>query len=249
MLDIAIEAAKAGGQVAYSYFKNIPKVSYKADKSPVTKADKETEKLIRGILGRKFPDHGIIGEELPPTNQKAKLQWVIDPIDGTRDFIRGIPFWSVFVALLKKDKPIISVVYFPVSNELYYAQRGKGAFLNKQKLQVSKIRNLEDAYISHGGLKRFVEKDKENQLEKLCKLTATSRNYGNLGFKLFLEGKLDVLVESYGAFYDFAAPSLITEEAGGVFTDFAGNKLLKSGNGVHTNKYLHKQVINILNSN
>src|SRR3989344_4652305 len=110
MIDVAINAAKAGGELALRYFKNQPKVSYKPDNSPVTKADIEVEKLIRKIISKKFPDHGIIGEELPPVNPKAKYQWIIDPIDGTRDFIRQIPYWAVYIALLENQKPIISAV-------------------------------------------------------------------------------------------------------------------------------------------
>src|SRR3989344_1639815 len=118
MLDVAIDAAKQAGEIALRYFKTQPKVSYKADKSPVTRADIEAEKLIRKIISKKFPDHGIIGEELPPVNPKARYQWVIDPIDGTRDFIHQIPHWAVYIAVLEKDKPIMSVIYFPTLSDL-----------------------------------------------------------------------------------------------------------------------------------
>src|SRR3990167_10034821 len=100
MTDVAIEAAKAAGQLALGYFKNLPRVTYKADKSPVTTADIEAEKLIRKIITKNFPDHGIIGEELPPVNPKAKYQWIIDPIDGTKRFSIGHPYWSILIAVL-----------------------------------------------------------------------------------------------------------------------------------------------------
>ena len=140
MLDVAIDAAKKGGDLAYRYFKNQPKVSYKPDNSPVTKADIETEKLIRKIITKKFPDHGIIGEELPPINPKAKYQWVIDPIDGTRDFIRQIPYWAVFIALLENNKPTIGIVYFPTEDLLISAQKGKGVVFGKKKFLFLKRR-------------------------------------------------------------------------------------------------------------
>src|SRR4030042_1336109 len=113
MIDVAIEAAKAAGELAYRYFKTQPKVSYKPDKSPVTKADIEAEKLIRKIISKNFPDHGFIGEELGQTNPNARFKWVIDPIDGTKQFVRGIPFWATLLALLENGKPILGVVYSP----------------------------------------------------------------------------------------------------------------------------------------
>src|SRR3990167_5005293 len=133
MLDVAIDAAKKGGELALRYFKTQPKVSYKPDNSPVTEADIEVEKLIRNILAKNFPDHGIIGEELPPINPKAKYQWVIDPIDGTRDFIRSIPNWAVYIALLKDNQPISSVIFFPTMETLITAEKNKGTYLNARR--------------------------------------------------------------------------------------------------------------------
>jgi len=248
MLNIAIDAAKAGGELALKYFKSQPKVLYKADNSPVTRADIETEKLIRKIISKNFPDHGIIGEELPPVNPKARYQWVIDPIDGTRDFIRKIPYWAIFVALMDNRKPIISAINFPAIGTTITAQKNKGTFINDKKTIVSKTKKLQDAYISYGSLKRFLEKDKEKNLERLVRITSAPRSYANLGFIYFLEGKVDILVESVGAIYDFVAPALAVEEAGGKFTDFNGTYSFNSGNGVFTNNLLHSQVIKLLNS-
>ena len=103
MVDVAIEATKAAGELAYRYFKSQPKVSYKPDDSPVTRADIEAEKLIRKIISKKFPDHGIIGEELPPVNPKSRYQWIIDPIDGTRSFMIGLPLWSTLLAVWRME--------------------------------------------------------------------------------------------------------------------------------------------------
>ncbi len=130
MIDVAIDAVKQAGELALKYFKTQPKVTYKADKSPVTKADIEAEKLIRGIIHRKFPDHGIIGEELPPVNVGARYQWVIDPIDGTRDFIRQIPYWAVFISVLHNNNPVVSVVYLPAIGKIITAEKSKGTYLN-----------------------------------------------------------------------------------------------------------------------
>src|SRR3990167_4924606 len=140
MINTAIEEAQKAGQLAYRYFKSQPKVTYKPDNSPVTRADIEAEMLIRKILTKKFPDHGIIGEELPPVNSKAKYQWVIDPIDGTKSFIRGMPSWGILLALLEDGKPIIGVYNSPATSEIFWTEKSKGAFLNGKKIHVSNVK-------------------------------------------------------------------------------------------------------------
>lgn len=134
MIDVATEAAKKAGELAYRYFKRqSTRVTYKPDNSPVTRADIEAEKLIRKIITKNFPDHGIIGEELPAVNPDAKFKWIIDPIDGTKEFVRGIKTWSVLLALLENTKPVIGVAYYPYSDEIFVAQKGEGGFAEWQK--------------------------------------------------------------------------------------------------------------------
>jgi histidinol-phosphatase len=248
MLNTAIEAAKEGAKLASKYFNNLPKVAWKEDESPVTKADVETEKVIRGYINRHYPDHGIHGEELPDKKSKSPYTWVIDPIDGTRDYIRGIPFWATYVAVLKNNEPIIGVIYLPILGDLITAEKGKGTFLNGKRVQVSKIKKLKEAYISHGQLRRFAHIGKEKQLIKLSKIIRATRSYGNFGLKMLLEGKIDAMIEAYGALHDFAATSIVVEEAGGNFTSLSGKKSLTEGTGLWTNGLIHKQVLDILNS-
>ena len=247
MLDVAIDAAKKGGELALRYFKNQPKVSYKPDNSPVTKADIEVEKLIRKIISKKFPDHGIIGEELPPINPKAKYQWIIDPIDGTRNFVRNLPAWSTLVAVIEKQKPVVGICYFPGNDELFSAQKGKGAYLNGKKTVVSKVKNLKNSYICYNSIKHFSDKNKLIALENICHAANTSRNFAELSLSYLFRGKVDAFINAKGNIYDFAAPAILTEEAGGKFTDFEGKFSLTSGNAVATNGLLHDQVLKILN--
>lgn len=249
MLDIAIEAAKAGAVVATKYFRNLPKVNWKSDATPVTKADVETEKVIRQTITRNFPAHGIHGEELPDKQSGSSYTWVIDPIDGTRDYIRGIPFWAIYIAVLKDKEPIVGVIYLPILGDLITAEKGKGTYLNGKKVHVSKINKLEKAYISHGQIKRFINIDKKNQLFQLAKKVSSLRNYGNYSLKLLLEGRIDAAIEAGGGVHDFAAPKIIVEEAGGKFSDFSGVGSLDSGTAIWSNKLIHKQVLNILNKN
>lgn len=247
MINVAIDAVRAAGALAYRYFQTQPKVHYKPDNSPVTQADIETEKLIRKIITKKFPDHGIIGEELPAVNPRAKYQWVIDPVDGTRDFVRSIPIWATFLAVLENGKPIIGISFTPTTDEFFVAQKGKGIHLNGKKTRVSKISDLKLACISHGSVNRFNDKGKLEGLLKICEIVQHRRGFSTLSLNLLLKGNIDIYTEPAGGIHDFAAPSILVEEAGGKFTDFDGKFSLTSGNGVATNGLLHKQVISILN--
>ncbi len=248
MLDVAIEAAKKGSVVATRYFNNLPKVNYKSDKSPVTKADIETEKLIRSIISRKFPDHGIVGEELRSTMPNAKYQWVIDPIDGTRSFIRGLPQWCVLIAVMENNKPIVGVCYYPHQDELFSAKKGKGTYCNGKKTKVSSTKNFNEAYINYYNLKHFARLNKVQNLIDICKQTNTSMSYASFCMNYFLKGKIDAYVCAHGLLWDFAALAILTEEAGGKFTDFSGKDSLTSETAVFSNGLIHNQVINILNS-
>lgn len=248
MIDIAIDAARKGGQLALSYFKNTPKVLYKSDNSPVTKADKNTEKLIREIIKKNFPDHGIIGEEMESVNPKSKYQWIVDPIDGTSDYVRKLPFWSTFVALLEKDMPIIGVIYSPAIGEIYSAQKGKGLFLNGKKILLSKTSQINLASLTHGSVNRFEQKGKLDGLVAVSQKVQTKNSVGSHNLNLLLKGYADIQLEAAGNIWDFAAPAILVEEGGGQYSDFNGEKSLTSGNCMLTNGILHNQVLKLLNS-
>ena len=250
MIKTAIEATRSAGELAYRYFKTQSasrRITYKPDNSPVTRADIEAEKLARKIISKKFPDHGIIGEEFGKTKPDAKYQWVIDPVDGTKDFVRKIPFWSTLLAVLENGKPIIGISFFPAIDEFFIAQKGKGTFLNNKKTNVSRVSNIKLAFVTHGSINRFEKFQKLKGLVQLCQTVQGRRNYGDLGFSLLLKGHVDAVLET-GEIQDFAAPSLLVQEAGGKFTDFSGKFSLTSGNGIATNGLLHNQVLKILNS-
>jgi histidinol-phosphatase len=248
MIDIAKEAATKAGNLAYSYFKKPIKVSYKADGSPVTPADIAAERVFREIIAKKFPDHGIIGEEFGSSKPNAKYQWAIDPIDGTKDYIRGVPFWATLVAVLEDKKPIIGVAYFPIHNELFAAEKNKGTFLNGKKVKVSNVKKLDKAYLSHDSVSHFARINKANNLIEITKIAQTKRGFSTFGLSLLLKGNIDIKLDPHGAIHDFAAPSILTEEAGGKFSDFSGKKSLTSDNALYTNGYLHDEVLRLLNT-
>ncbi len=246
MLKTAIEAAKKGGELATKYFYNLPKVEWKKDASPVTEADRETEKVIRKIISRDYPDHGIHGEELEDKKSASPYRWIIDPIDGTRDYVKGIPFWAVYIAVLKENQPIIGVIYMPMDGDLITAEKGRGTFLNGKRVHVSKVKKLSDVYISHGQVKRFINMNKINQLENLCLKIMAARSYGNFAFKMLVQGNLDAILEAHGALHDFAATKIVVEEAGGKFSDFTGKDSMTSGNAVWSNGLVHDSIVKLI---
>lgn len=249
MIDVATRAAKLAGDLALKYFKSQPKVSYKADNTPVTIADKKAELAIRKMISQKYPDHGIIGEEFEAVNPSARFKWVIDPIDGTKSFIRGIPFWSTLLAVMENDKPIIGICFFPALGEIYTAQKGKGAFLNGKRIRVSNVSKLENAFISHGGIKSFKRKHKLEGFLKLMEIVQCDRGFGDaFGYALVAQGKIDAFLEGGNKIHDVAAPSILIQEAGGKFTNFDGEFSLTSDCAVATNGLLHPKVIKLLNS-
>ena len=199
-------------------------------------------------LGRGAADHEIIGEESGSDHKKSKYQWVIDPIDGTRSFIRGIPQWCVLVAVMENNKPIIGVCYYPIQDELFHAQKDKGTFYNGKRTKVSGVKNLDEAYISYYNLKHFARLNKVQNLVDICQKTYSSMNNASFSLSYLLQGKVDAYICGHGLLWDFAAPSLLTEEAGGKFTDFSGKFSLTSGSFVATNGLLHTQVLKLLNS-
>ena len=247
MLNFAADLAKKGGNLAYQHFTEAQKVSYKADGSPVTPSDKAAETLIRKLITKKYPEHGIIGEEFEKVNPKAKYQWVIDPIDGTKDYIRGVPIWQTLVALLENGKPIIGVAYFPVLKEIFTAERNKGTFLNGKRTKVSNVKILKKAYLSHDSISHFEKINKSKNLLEITKTVQTKRGFGTFGLNLLLKGKIDIILNPHGAIHDFAAPSILVEEAGGKFSDFSGKNSINSGSAVCTNGYLHNEVVKLLN--
>ena len=247
MLDVAIAAAKAGTAVALSYYKKTPKVSFKPDNSPVTIADKTAELAIRAVIAREFPNHGIVGEEHPATNPDSAYQWYIDPIDGTKQFIRKIPVWGTFVGLMKNKVPMLGVICFPCMDEIYSAEKGRGAFLNGKKVHVSKVDKLKNATMAHGTMKRFEKHQVLGGLLKLDHQIYSEINLGPYTIGQLIQGHIDINVDGGGSVWDYVAPSIIVEEAGGKFSDFAGKKSFDSNCGVMTNGLLHRKVISILN--
>lgn len=245
-LKIAIEAAKKGAEVALKYFTNLPPVIIKPDNTPVTKADKETEEIIRNHITQNFPNASFVGEEFGGSFTQGDV-WIIDPIDGTKNFIRGIPMWSILIALWRDGEIIAGLSYMPGINEMLYAEKGIGAFLNDRKIATSKIEKIADATITHTG-NPFSFKNPAS-IGNLLNASAHSRGFGDAySYHLVANGRADINFEPEVSIWDVAPFKIIIEEAGGKITSLNGSPWsLDIKDFVATNGLLHDEVIRILN--
>lgn len=247
-LTTALEAARAGAEVIRRYYQRNVQVTIKADKTPVTEADVETEKVIHNVIRSKFPSHGFYGEETGQSDMDAEYLWLVDPIDGTKAFVREYPFFSTQIALMHRGQFILGVSSAPVYGELAWGEIGKGAWLNDQPLKVSEIDSVEAGAISAGNLKTLASGPRWDRFGKLVARAHRIRGYGDfLHYHLLAAGKIDVVVESDVSILDVAACSVIVTAAGGKFTDLDGNALtLQTTSVLASNGKLHSTVLDAL---
>ncbi len=241
-LQAAIEAAKAAEQVINHYYKKQIDVELKQDRSPVTVADVESERAIKSVIQSAFPEHGFFGEETGKENAEAEYLWLIDPIDGTKSFVRQYPFFSTQIALMHQGHLIAGVSNAPVFGEMAYAATGEGAYLNGQPIKVSGVAALQDVTLSLGNIASLAQSDSWGKLGELIPQVNRIRGYGDFfHYHLLASGKIDLVIESDVNILDIAALAVIISEAGGVLTDLHQNSpgletttVLAAGNaGLH----------------
>jgi histidinol-phosphatase len=246
-LPVAIEAVKAAQSIILRYYQSELSVATKEDQTPVTIADQQAEEIIKQTILAAFPDHTFFGEE----GEKVDLQnhkgftWIIDPIDGTKSFIRGFPLFGTLLALLHDGELIVGVSNAPVWGELIYAAKGEGAFLDDTRLSVSNIAAIDEAYLSNGRLKYFEDIDKIPQLLALSRKARWGRGLGDFWiYHLVAQGKVDIMMEGSVKFWDIAAAKVIVEEAGGTMTQLDGRPITyQSTTALATNGLLHADVV------
>lgn len=243
LFDIALSASEKGAKQALKYFDKGIGVKYKEDKTPVTIADKETEEIIRRIILSLDPEAKFVGEEGGGSTEQDSF-WIIDPIDGTRNYSRGIPVWKILIGYIKNGEPIFGMSYDPFTKKPLWAEKNKGAFLGKEKLKVSKVNSLDKAFLFYGNPRYFKNKDKLFDLI-IKSEAARSSDVGNF---LLATGKIDALIDPYGRAWDVAPIKVIIEEAGGKVTNLEGNKWSFDDVGcIASNGLFHDDVVKILN--
>ena len=249
-LRTALEAASAAADVIRRYYQRNLKITIKADKSPVTEADVETEKIIRSIVSARFPDHGFYGEETGTSAMDADYVWIVDPIDGTKAFIREYPMFSTQIALMHRGRLIVGVSSAPAYGELAYGEIGVGAWLNDAPIAVSRIDALESATLSTGNLKTLATGPRWPAVGRMIGRLSRIRGYGDfLHYHLLASGRIDAVIESDVNILDVAACAVIVEAAGGRFTDLEGQPMaLDSTSVLATNGVLHSAVLAALDT-
>lgn len=243
-LEVAQAVAREAGVVQLSAQLSVDSIERKADHSPVTTVDKQCEALIREKLWASFPGDGFLGEESGASDGAGERRWIVDPLDGTRPFIRGIPTYACLIALEEDGEPVVGVIHLPALGETYWAARGAGAFCNGRPIKVSSIRRMAEATACALG---YVQRRGEPIAERLLDLmTRWDYNYGfmdNYSYGAIAAGKLDLCVNLLDQPWDCAAAACLVTEAGGTFSDINGNRTVHSGSIVLSNGWLHDEAL------
>jgi histidinol-phosphatase len=245
-LQAAIEAAHAAAEVIQGLYRRNLTVRCKADKSPVTEADVRAEQAIHQVLRTRFPDHGFYGEETGQHAMHSDNIWLVDPIDGTKSFVRECPFFSTQIALLRRGRLVLGVSCASAYGEMAWAEEGAGAFLDGQPLRVSAVKQLDAAIVSTGNLKSLAASSADwSRFGALVGQVNRLRGYGDfLHYHLLASGSLDAALESDIHILDIAALTVIVREAGGTVTDLAGGEIdLETTTILATNGALHAPIL------
>jgi histidinol-phosphatase len=245
--EVAVDATHKAARHALSYFDTDFNVEKKADLSPVTIADREAEALLRKLIQESFPGDGFLGEEYGDTPGTTGYRWVIDPIDGTRSFVRGIPLWATLVGLEYRGEQIAGVAEAPALGQTWRALRGDGAHRSDRPIRVSDVADLSQALVFYSGLGWFIEAGVDGAFHELRRRTEKQRGFGDFyGFVLVAQGSGEMMLEHGVHAWDIAALVPIIEEAGGRFSTWTGDRSIDRPDVVVTNGKLHDEVLKIL---
>jgi len=232
-----------------SYYNGEFEIEIKDDQTPVTIADRGAEKVIREIISKAFPEHGILGEEFGSDNKTTDFLWLIDPIDGTKSFVKRYAMFSTQIALMYRGELILGVSCAPAMNELVWATRGGGAFNMDGKLQISDITEIDKASISTGNIQTLAANERWSALGRILAACNRTRGYGDYyHYHRLAAGQLDAVIESDVNILDIAALCVIVTEAGGKFTDLDGQAIdLETTSVLASTKALHQALMQHLN--
>ncbi len=245
--EVMVEAARAAGLVALEYFDRGVAVEWKQDQSPVTIADRNAEQALRERITAKFPGDGFLGEEFGTSESSTGYRWIIDPIDGTRSFVRNIPHWATLVGLEFRGEMIAGVAFSPADGHFFRALRGEGTFKNDRLVQVSDVATLDQALACYSGVQYFQKAGKEQQFLNVLRGVDRARGFGDYyGFTLLAQGSCDLMVDYGVHIWDVAGLKVIVEEAGGTFTDWDGGPDLERPDCLGSNGKLHEAALALL---
>jgi histidinol phosphatase-like enzyme (inositol monophosphatase family) len=246
-MEAAAEVARVAGDIAKGYYGRDPETRTKSDGSPVSIADINAERTAREWIGRRFPDDGIIGEELASVRPQAERRWLLDPIDGTYTFLQSVPLWGTLVAVAEGDDVIAGAAYFPALDEIIVAARGEGCWWNGSRAAVSTVAEVEQARLLTTDARFTRDVARRERWLRLQDSVRTMRTWGDCyGYLLVATGRAEVMVDDVMSEWDCAALVPIITEAGGVFTDWQGRATPFGGDAIATNANLAATVREIL---
>jgi histidinol-phosphatase len=245
-LDFAIEAAWQAGRLALGHFQTGIAAERKADLSPVTAADRGAEELLRKLIADRFPDHAVLGEELGTADRDSAYRWILDPIDGTRSFVRGVPLWGVLVGLEISGEMVVGVANFPALGELVAAASGEGCRSNGRPARVSPVSRLEEALVVFSDPRAVAER-LPHAWPRFLGMTELQRGWSDCyAHCLVATGRAEIALDPIMSAWDCAALLPILREAGGTFSDFTGRATIEGGNALSTNGRLLETALEIL---
>ena len=245
-VDFSKELARVSGGIIMTYFRSGVAVETKQDESPVTIADQRAEEIMREMIMKEFPEHGIIGEEFGAHNESAEYQWVLDPIDGTKSFVSGTFLFGTLIGLMKGGQPIVGAIHHPVTDHLLIGT-GDDARLNDEPARARDTRNLRDAVLCYTD---FIDVGKYQNgiaFQQLMGKTNYNRTWGDChGYFLLATGSVDIMLDPIMHLWDIVALVPIVEGAGGVITSWNGGPPLSGDGIIASNRHLHSQVLRVL---
>jgi histidinol phosphatase-like enzyme (inositol monophosphatase family) len=247
LLEVATEVAWAGGRSTLSRFNTRLPVELKGDGSPVTAADREAERFMRALIRERYPDHTLVGEEYGVEAGSAPVRWILDPIDGTRSYIRGVPLYGTLVGVEVAGEPVVGAIAIPAQDELVAAGRGLGCHWNGRRCRVSPVARLADALSVATDLRAVRARTGDARAHAWSAAVGLERTWADCyGYVLVATGRAEVAMDAVMAVWDNAALLPVIEEAGGTFTDWQGRRRIDGPDAVATNGLLHAEALAFL---
>ena len=242
--------AERSSEIIKSYFLNPNlQIETKSDASPVTQADKEAEEVMRKLIRKNYPSHGIIGEEYGSEKESAEFVWTMDPIDGTKSFVSGVPLFGTMISLCYQGQPILGLIHQPILNMLCLGTN-KSTQVNGKRVRMRKITQLSQASLLTSDVKNIETYQNKQNFDLLVKKTGLFRTWGDAyGYLMIAAGWADILIDAIISKWEICAVLPIINGAGGVVTSWGGGNALLDGSCVVAHKNIHTQVVRILNSN
>jgi histidinol-phosphatase len=252
-LTFALDCADAAGALALEDFRRDLVIETKPDRTFVTQADTAIERTIRGLINRAYPDHGVVGEEYGTEAGTGTVRWYIDPIDGTHNFMRGVPLFGTLLAVEADGEIVAGVMNAPAMGERWYARRGGGSWAvssvgpnagERRRIGVSRVASIADSQILYSSPFDIEASGEAPGFPALVRSAWRDRGFGDFwGYALVAEGAAEAMIEVGPKSWDLAAPSIVVEEAGGRLTDLHGTRTIHNGTALATNGILHDEVV------